>query len=63
MQAHDAKAKDIPNIIVKLKKERLLQWHLMNPTNDKVHPSRSMTFISCFMIGFKFVVAFTMNFS
>ena len=42
MQASGARAKDIPNSIIKLKKDRLVSWHLENPTNDKVHPSRSM---------------------
>jgi hypothetical protein len=42
MQASGAKPKDIPTMIAHLKKERLLNWHLMNPTNEKVHPSRSM---------------------
>jgi hypothetical protein len=46
MQASSTRPKDIPLEVLKLKKERLLSWHLENPANSKVHPSRSVFSLS-----------------
>ena len=45
VQSKETKSKDLPLQLVKLKKERLLSWHLENPENLKVHESRSVFLI------------------
>ena len=55
--------KEIYSLIISLKKNRLISFHLLHPQNTDIHESRSMLFWNRFREKFGFLVAIASNFS
>ena len=42
LSSSNATTKGLSNLVVQLRRERYLEWHLQHPENDNVHETRSM---------------------